>query len=343
MSGRRLDAIRVRQLMLLALIDETGSIGEAARRLHLTQPTTSQMLRELEAVLGASLAVRDARGARLTSPATAALSRFRVALREIEEGASALDRGDANVVLRVGMLPLAGVVWVPKAIATIRAEHPNLRIQLQENSVAALHRALLTGALDCAISRLESGSAGDPSRDLVHMPLAPNGLVLVCRRDHEAVRASALEQLAMCGWILPPRTSYTRGAFDRLFLQAGLEPPVPTIESQSFHTNLRIVAGTDLLAIVPRAAFEAYGSLLAISTLPAASLDQPETMVLLWRRSVEALPEFTSFRQALLRSAVDSQREAPAQPQTPRPIERSNAAMRKRTVRIDRGPGRRRG
>lgn len=50
----------------LAAVAETGSIQEASRILHLTQPALSKAIKELESSVGATLFVRSSKGVQLT-------------------------------------------------------------------------------------------------------------------------------------------------------------------------------------------------------------------------------------------------------------------------------------
>ncbi len=56
----------LRQLRFLQALAEEGSFSRAAEVAHVTQPTLSAGIKELEAILGATLVERSARGAALT-------------------------------------------------------------------------------------------------------------------------------------------------------------------------------------------------------------------------------------------------------------------------------------
>ena len=65
----------LRQLQFLAALGDTGSFSRAAEACHVTQPTLSAGIKELEELLGVRLADREARGARLTHAGELAVSR----------------------------------------------------------------------------------------------------------------------------------------------------------------------------------------------------------------------------------------------------------------------------
>ena len=57
----------LRQLSFLTALAETGSFSGAAKACNVTQPTLSAGIKELERLLGVTVAEREARGARLRS------------------------------------------------------------------------------------------------------------------------------------------------------------------------------------------------------------------------------------------------------------------------------------
>ena len=58
--------MKLHQLRALAAVSETGSMQEASRLLHVTQPALSKAIKELEASVGAALFVRTNKGVQLT-------------------------------------------------------------------------------------------------------------------------------------------------------------------------------------------------------------------------------------------------------------------------------------
>jgi Transcriptional regulator len=67
----------LRQLQFLIALAEHGSFSRAAEASHVTQPTLSAGIKELETILGAVLVERSARGASLTPAGEAAARRAR--------------------------------------------------------------------------------------------------------------------------------------------------------------------------------------------------------------------------------------------------------------------------
>jgi DNA-binding transcriptional LysR family regulator len=115
----------------LAVADE-GSFSAAARVLHLSQPALSAAVRELEESLGSPLLERLPRGVRLSEAGRAYARHARLALAELEAGASAVREvlGLEGGTLSVCCLPTLATDPMAAAIGMLRRRHPALRIEL---------------------------------------------------------------------------------------------------------------------------------------------------------------------------------------------------------------------
>ncbi|GGU81968.1 hypothetical protein GCM10010211_54920 [Streptomyces albospinus] len=76
--------MELRLLGYAVAIAEAGSISGAARRLHLTQPTLSRQLSEMERQLGIKLFVREGRGLTPTQAGQVLVRRAATVLAEAE-------------------------------------------------------------------------------------------------------------------------------------------------------------------------------------------------------------------------------------------------------------------
>ncbi len=72
------------QLQYFVTVAEVGNVTRAARRLRVSQPPVTRMIRALEDELGAALFVREARGVRLLPAGSRLLERARTILSLVE-------------------------------------------------------------------------------------------------------------------------------------------------------------------------------------------------------------------------------------------------------------------
>jgi DNA-binding transcriptional LysR family regulator len=109
-----------------------GSLSGAARAIGLTQPTIGRHVDTLEASLGASLFTRSQTGLRPTPVAAAlvphveAMASAAGALRRAASGEALEERG----AVRVTASEMIGVEVLPPALASFRAAHPRIDVEL---------------------------------------------------------------------------------------------------------------------------------------------------------------------------------------------------------------------
>ncbi|MBL27920.1 MAG: LysR family transcriptional regulator [Rhodospirillaceae bacterium] len=145
--------ITLRQLrFLVALVDELN-FSRAAAACHVTQPTLSTGLKELEEMLGVRLAERNRRSVIITSAGREIALRARallLAAREIEDLAAQHSNPNAGD-LRLGAIPTIGPFLIPKVLSGVRGAFPNLRLFLREEVTESLLDGLAAGRLDAAL------------------------------------------------------------------------------------------------------------------------------------------------------------------------------------------------
>ncbi|MER7985278.1 LysR family transcriptional regulator [Streptomyces noursei] len=139
-------------LRVLREVAERGTITAAAEALGYTQSAVSRQVAALEQAAGARLFDRHPNGVRLTTAGRALLRHAVVALEALD----AADRELRGVAaedgrVRLGFFPSAGAVLVAPALATLRREHPHIRVSTREGATPSLVRALRTGTLDVAL------------------------------------------------------------------------------------------------------------------------------------------------------------------------------------------------
>lgn len=299
----RFSHLRLRDLMLLEHVADLGSLSDAARHLHVSQSAITQALQGLEQAVGATLVERGRRGqrgVRLTPSGLAALARLRIARHEL---LAALDAAGtpAVVPLRIGALPLATLSLLPDALVRLRLALPSVQIELVESTVAGLWHQLRRGELDVIVSRLPAMTEQQLLPEgMFHETVGHETLVLVCAASDPLARRRkpALGQLQRASWVLPPIGTFTRMAFDQLFVRAGLAPPAPVITSASFHANLRLAAGGGLLALAPRSAVMDVAAALGLKTITQAWSEEGTEIVLACRTASLDNPGVSALRQS---------------------------------------------
>jgi LysR family transcriptional regulator, hydrogen peroxide-inducible genes activator len=143
----------IRQLQYLKLLAEQGAFGRAAEAAHVTQPTLSAGIQELERTLGGAVVDRARSGVILTPIGEEALRRATVILNEAKELVeSAKSAGEPLAGrFRLGVIPTIAPFMLPSALPVLRERYPKLRLYLREDLTGRLIAALRAGQLDAAL------------------------------------------------------------------------------------------------------------------------------------------------------------------------------------------------
>ncbi|MBS0332097.1 MAG: LysR family transcriptional regulator, partial [Proteobacteria bacterium] len=146
----------LRQLQYLKLLAEHGSFGRAAEAAHVTQPTLSSGIQELEKALNAPVVDRARSGVILTAVGEEALRRATVILNETEELVEAAKNAGQPLTgrFRLGVIPTVAPFLLPRALPLLRQRFPKLRLYLREDLTQRLIAALKAGQLDAALIAL---------------------------------------------------------------------------------------------------------------------------------------------------------------------------------------------
>lgn len=293
------DFLRVRHLRLLQLVQQGGSLAAASRELHLSQPAVTKMLHELEAAFGAALVTRGARGGTLTPQGLAALQRLRLALAQVDTALDAARSGRPEIpTLRIGILPLVSVALMQAVLRQLWKSRTPLRLMMQESTASGLLQALAAGKVDCVLGRAEPDAlAVLEGAKLKQVPLTQEQLVFACGAGHPLARKRRIELplLLEQEWVLAAAGSHTRRLVDTLFLSRGLQPPVPVVESMSFHTNLLLVQAIGACTVAPLSAVTLYGRMGLVQVLKVHEEFLAGPLSLMYLETAEDLPAVRTF------------------------------------------------
>ncbi|MEV4147079.1 LysR family transcriptional regulator [Amycolatopsis sp. NPDC049691] len=237
-------------LKVLAAVARHGSVTEAARELHYSQPSVSHHLSRLEAATGAQLVQRIGRGIRLTPEGRLLAHRAAEIVGRVDAAATELA---AQVGLQAGLVRLAAnastlATIVPKAAAALAREHPGLQLSLvDEHPVEAL-RMLRHGEIDVAVVFSHPGSPVEEGFRLRHLGADP--VHLISRKAGDR-----LENHRDSGWIGGcPRCQEELGA---VCARAGFSPRIACLSDDMVVVQSLVAAGAGV-AILPGLALEAH-------------------------------------------------------------------------------------
>lgn len=240
----------LRHLRYLLAVADNGGFTRAAQVLHVSQPTLSQLIRQLEDTLGVVLFDRTSRTVKATDAGEAYIACARRVLVELAAGKRALhDVKDlSRGTLRLAMTPTFMAYLVGPLVRDYRALYPNIHLQIVECSMTDIETGLADDSLDIAI-------AFDQVRnpDIEAIPAFTETLGLMVGRDHPLYDCQVpltAQQLAGLEFALLTPDFVTRTCIDEYFAQVQITPNV-VIEVNSVSTLLEVMTHTKVATILP--------------------------------------------------------------------------------------------
>ncbi|HEV7775242.1 MAG TPA: transcriptional regulator CynR [Luteibacter sp.] len=239
----------LRHIRYFLAVMEHRNFTRAAEALHVSQPTLSQQIRQLEDALGAQLLDRSGRTIRLTDAGKAYAQYARRALQDLDAGKRAihdareLTRGD----LRLAMTPTFTAYLIGPLVARFNATYPGINLSVMEVNQDHIEALLAEDDLDIGIGFMEARSVEIESRAWFVETLA----VVVGKMHPYATRRRPLPigEFEKASLVLLSDDFATRGHIDRYCQEQGVKPHI-AIEANSVSGIIEIVQHSDRLATV---------------------------------------------------------------------------------------------
>ena len=282
----------LKQLQYLVALADHGHFGRAAEACFVTQSTLSAGLRELEALIGVTLAERTRRVVRFTPVGSGIADKARRVLREAEE-LSDLARAAGRPLsgeMRMSVIPTIAPFLLPRVLPRLRADFPELKLYLREEPSGPACEGLHQGRADCVLLALPYACGEVAVAPLFDDPLfvayppdaAPPGSAPVRAAEIDAARLLLLED----GHCLK---DHALAACDRPELRQEA-----AMLGTSLHTVVQMVEGGLGVTLLPGMAIRA-GILdhTGVSARPLDADAPARRIALIWRR---ASPRERDFR-----------------------------------------------
>ena len=292
----------LRRLRAFHAVAERRSFSEAALALGYAQSVVSHHVAALEQEFGMTLIDRATRPVSLTDPgerlrehAAAVLGQVATAEEEMRALAGLL----AGTV-RVGAFLTACTSFVPPALASFEAAHPDVKVELEQLEPPSALRRLRAGELDIAVTwePFAEAAARKAREDdgFERMFLADDPYRMVLPTGHRLARRREVRLADLAGerFNAPPAdTSQAyRGMLDRLCAEAGFTPDVAYIVRDVTVGRALVAAGVGV-ALMPELAIQAPRPDVVVR--PVRGLEPVRSLHATWLRGrrVPAIPAMT--------------------------------------------------
>lgn len=207
--------LHVETLRLLLRVDESGSIGEAARSLGISQPAASARLREFEARWRLHLFDRSARGTVLTEDGQTVAFWARRVLEEVDRmragvrSLSSHHRHDLAVAASFTIAECLLPHWVGEVLRLHPLTHPRLTVVNSDEVTSLVRRSSVD------VGFIESHARPE---DLACTNIGSDHLVIVVRPDHpwaDTREPISTAELRSTAFVVREPGSGTRATFER--------------------------------------------------------------------------------------------------------------------------------
>lgn len=210
----------IRHLKIFTTVADAGGMSKAAKELHITQPSISQAIAELEKYYGVKLFERLSQKIYLTKEGELMLSFSRHILDSFEQMEKAMNHAVEKSSLRIGCSVSVGTCLIEEILDEARERIPQCQISVVVANSSEIERAILTNEVDIGIVE---GIL--KNKDLVITPVCEDELIVVCGRQHPLGRETivTLDMLQGQDYASRESGSAERNQYEKLFEEAGLQ------------------------------------------------------------------------------------------------------------------------
>ncbi|MDI3384392.1 LysR family transcriptional regulator [Xenophilus aerolatus] len=283
LARRLLHYARPRQLQLVVRMAELGAIQKAAASLGMAQPSATEALNRVEALLGVTLFDRHARGVRPTREGALLLPALKHAIAGFERlahDAAQVGQGAAGVVRIAGIAAASTAIAAP-ALPALCAAHPELWIDYREIEAADIPALCQDDSVDIVLCR----AGVEVPAGFVFTPLVHDRLAVYAPVDHPLAsrRSVSARSCTAATWLLPPVDSPPHRAFVQLCAQWGTTPPVARVDTRTVALSVALMQRLQLLYVGLESHMGRSVEGGQLRRLPVAVPGAPEAIGVLWR------------------------------------------------------------
>ena len=253
-------------LSLFRHVAEAGSITHGAERAHLALAAASTRIRNMEDALGVALFTRGRQGVVPTQAGRTLLAHARTMLRQAErlhEDLGAYSGGLAGQI-RVLSNTNALTEFLPEALSSFLAAHPNVSVDLEERLSDEIVGLIAEGVADLGIvaGTVDAGS-------LETYPFRRDRFVLVVAHDHALAKRAKIgfEEVLDRDFVGLDRASALQRFLAGKAVRIG-RPLRLRIQLRSFDAVCRLVECRVGIGIVPETTARRVAKTMAIAIVP---------------------------------------------------------------------------
>lgn len=143
----------IRHIQYFMEVVKKGSFSKAADDLHVSQPTISKLIKDLEAELEITLLKRTTRKLELTDAGRVVYKQGQILIQTFQNIFSELDdlkmahQGD----IQIGIYPMISNLFFTRINSAFNLQYPGITVRFNEDGAPNLKQALIDGHIDLAL------------------------------------------------------------------------------------------------------------------------------------------------------------------------------------------------
>lgn len=278
--GRR---FRLRDLHVFATVVQRGSMAKAAQQLGVSQPAVSEVISDLEHVLGVRLLDRSARGVEPTIYGDALLKRSVAAFDELKQSVRdiAFLSNPTEGELRIGCTDSLSTTLLPQIISRFSRQYPGVSVHFDDVGARAtevLGPGLRDRTFDCVLQRIVLPLPEEHLTDDINAEvLFDDELVVAAGSNTRWARRRSIDLAELIDepWILPPPGTWYHAFVSKLFQARGLKVPKPSLVTHSIALRTRLLTEGSYLTTFASSVVRLNADRYALTILPVDFPVQP--------------------------------------------------------------------
>lgn len=293
--GRRL---RLRDLHVLFTVVQCGSMAKAAAELGVSQPSVSEVIADLEHVLGVRLLDRTPRGVEATIYGSALLKRSHIAFDELRQAIKEIEFLTDPTVgeLRIGCPESISSSILPQIIQFLSQRYPRVVPYVDAGATDTVIENLIDRSLDLVVARGGQRLADDNIMDQLNVEvLFDDDLVVVAGAESKWARRREIDlaELANERWILSAPGTWNHMVLTEAFRARELDFPKISLSTLSIHLRTNLLGTGLFVTVLPRSVLRLYADRFALKALPVRlpTRPWPVTIVTLKNRTLNPVAE----------------------------------------------------
>ena len=294
--------MNLKQAHYIKTIAECGSITAAAKKLYVSQPSLSQMLRHVEEELGVEIFDRSVTPFHITYAGEKYLHAAQVMLAAQEQLESEIReiRHDHSGRLRLGVSVSRGLQVLPLVIPKFAAQYPNVKLELIESGSDTLDAMIQEGKIDLALAAIESTSP-----NMTYELIERETIGILAGKDSRiAQRLSSgtpvtIEDAKDDLFVSLCKGHSARVVQDKLFRKAGCAPRI-LIETDSLEIAKRITLNAGACMILPNIYIDGFVAHKKGEFFPLANYEHNRHFYACYRKDAFVPQYMNSFIQIVI-------------------------------------------